>query len=91
VREKQRTSRFLGLIRGRGQEKKALFQPLATEIRYSADQPNFVKDQRIKTAVATEYQWKFGRGRKASETQLKQDIPGRYSPISCRKEKEVSE
>jgi hypothetical protein len=54
VREKQRILRFLGLFGAAVEKRKALFQALASQIRYLADQPNFLTDQRIKAALTAE-------------------------------------
>ena len=41
-------------------QKRTIFQALARQIRYSMDQRNSSRDQRIKAAVTTEKQRKFG-------------------------------
>jgi hypothetical protein len=52
--EIQRISRSQGLFGATVEKRKALFQALVSQIRYLADQPNFVKDQRIKAALTAE-------------------------------------
>jgi len=51
---------FFGPKSARAGEKESVFQVLAWQIRYLADQWNFTADQRISNAVTTELQQKFG-------------------------------
>src|SRR5271169_2560596 len=58
--EIQRKSRFRAKSGRVSVQKIALFQALACQIRYAADQPNFARDQRIGAALTTEKQRKVG-------------------------------
>jgi hypothetical protein len=56
----QRKSRFSGKVGRVSEQKRTLFQVLARQIRYVADQWNFSRDQRIRAALTTEKQRKVG-------------------------------
>src|SRR6516162_2430763 len=57
----QRKSRFHHRTARTEGQSRVPFQMLTTQIRYSSDQPNFSRDQRIEAAVTTEKQRKSHR------------------------------